>query len=225
MPEHGVDRDLVAVHDVEDAVRHARLLQQLGNVDRCRRILLGGLEDEGVPARERGRPHPHGHHGRKVERSDSGNDAERLPDRVDVDTRRRLLRELTLQQLGDSAAVLDHLEPARNLAECVGEHLAVLGREEPRDVLAMLVDEIADAEEDRRALRERDGPPCSERFPRGLNSAIDLFGRREVDHAGLPAERRVVHRPTPPRFALDAAAADPMADPLEFLLLLDGRCG
>ena len=38
--EHRVDCDLVAVDDVEDTVGNACFLQQLGDVDRCRRILL-----------------------------------------------------------------------------------------------------------------------------------------------------------------------------------------
>ena len=65
-------------------------------------------------------------------------DAERLADRVDVDARRGLLRVAALQQVRDPARELDDLEPARDLAERVGEHLAVLGGEEPRDVLAVL---------------------------------------------------------------------------------------
>ena len=93
MLEHPVDRDLVAVDDVEDAVRHTGLLEQLGGEERRRRILLGRLEHERVAARERGRPHPHGHHGREVERRDPGDDAERLADRVHVDAGRGLLGE------------------------------------------------------------------------------------------------------------------------------------
>ena len=98
--EDRVDRDLVAVHDVEDAVGNAGLLQQLGGVHRRGRILLGRLEHERVAARERGRPHPHGHHRGEVERGDAGDDAERLADRVDVDPRRGLLGELALKSSG-----------------------------------------------------------------------------------------------------------------------------
>ena len=61
------------------------------------RILLRRLQHERVAARDRGRPHPHGHHRREVERRDARDDAERLPDRVHVDAGRRLLRELALQ--------------------------------------------------------------------------------------------------------------------------------
>ena len=142
--EDRVDRDLVAVHDVEDAVGQAGLLEQLGGPDRCGRILLGRLQHERVAARERRPPHPHGHHRREVERRDPGDDAERLPDRVDVDAGRSLLGHAALEQVRDPAGELDHLEPARDLAHRVGEHLAVLGREDPGDLLAAFVQELAD---------------------------------------------------------------------------------
>ena len=70
--EDRVDRHLVAVHDVEDAVGEAGLLEQLRDVDRRGRVLLGRLQDERVPTRDRRRPHPHGHHRREVERRDPG---------------------------------------------------------------------------------------------------------------------------------------------------------
>ena len=85
MLEDPVDRHLVAVDDVEDAIRHARLLEQLGHVDRCGRVLLGRLEDERVPAGDRVGEHPHRDHGREVERRDAGHHAQRLADLVHVD--------------------------------------------------------------------------------------------------------------------------------------------
>ena len=187
--------------DVEDAVRDARLGEQLGDVDRRGRVLLGRLEDERVPARERGRPHPHGHHRGEVERRDPGDDAERLADRVDVDAGRGLLGELALEQRRDAAAELDHLEPARDLAHRVGEDLAVLGGEEAREVVAVLVDELADAEEELGAARERERAPGGEGAPRGLDGGVDLLDGREVDGARLLAGRGVVDRAAAARLA------------------------
>ena len=132
-----VDRDLVALHDVEDAVRKPGFLEQLGGEDRRGRVLLRRLEDERVPAGDRRRPHPHGHHRGEVERSDARHDAERLADRVDVDAGRGLLRVVALQELRDPADVLDDLDAALHLAERVGQDLPVLRREAdargPRD--------------------------------------------------------------------------------------------
>ena len=91
--EQRVDGDLVAVDDVEDAVGQAGLLQQLGRrrstpTDPSR----DGFSTKRVAAGDRGRPHPHRHHRREVERRDAGDDAERLADRVDVDARSRPAR-------------------------------------------------------------------------------------------------------------------------------------
>ena len=90
--EDAVDRHLVAVDDVEDAVRQPGLLQQLTEIDRCGRVLLGRLEDEGVPAGDGVGEHPHRHHGREVEWRDAGRHAERLADLVHVDAAARPAR-------------------------------------------------------------------------------------------------------------------------------------
>ena len=212
MLEQRVDRHLVAVHDVEDAVGHARLGEQLGREHRGRRILLGRLEDEGVPARERRRPHPHRDHRGEVERRDPGDDAERLADRVDVDPGRGLLREAALEQRRDPAAELDHLEPARHLAHRVGEHLAVLGGEQPREVLAVRVEELADPEEQLGAPAERERAPGGERLLRGLDGEVDLLDGAKSTAPVLHARRRVVDRADSARAALVALAADPVID-------------
>ena len=224
MLEQPVDRDLVALDDVEDAVRHAGFLQEFGDVHRCARVLLGRLEHERVAARQRRSPHPHGHHRGEVERRDPGDDAERLPDRVDVDSGRRLLGELALEQRRDAAGVLDHLEPAGDLAQRVGMHLAVLACEEARDVVAVLVEQRADAEEELGAARQRERAPGGEGGPRGRDRSVDLLGRREVDLGLDSARGRVVDRARTARPARDDGSVDPVADPRELLLVaLPGR--
>ncbi len=214
---------LVAVDHVEDAVGQPGLLEQLCRQERRRGVLLGRLQDEAVPAGDRRRPHPHGHHGGEVEGRDAGHDTERLPDRVDVDSRRRLLGELALDQGRDPARILDHLEPACDLAERVGEHLAVLGREELREVLPVGVEELADPEEELGALRERHGAP---RLP-GLGAVphrrVDLLDRGEVDSTRLEAERGVVDRAAATRRPVDPLPADPVRDPRDRLAALGGR--
>src|SRR6202007_596724 len=105
---------------------------------------------------------------------------ERLADRIDVDAGRRLLRVLRLEQRRKAAAKLDDFEPARDLAERIREDLAVLGGKDARDFLAALVHELADAEEDLGAPRERHLAPGRECRARRLHRAVDLLGRREV---------------------------------------------
>ena len=192
----------------------AGLLEQLGGEDRRGRVLLGRLEDERVPARDRRRPHPHGHHRGEVERRDPGDDAERLADRVDVDPRRGLLGVRALEELRDPADVLDDLDPALHLAVRVGQHLAVLGREEAREVVAVLVEELVDAEEELGALREREVAPRRMRVRRRRDRAVDLLDGGERDLAGLLARRRVVDRAVRPDSP--ATLAPPIQWPIVF---------
>ena len=126
-----VDRLLVTLDHGEHAVGQAGVLPQLGQEQRRRRVLLARLQDERVAGRDRVRAHPQRHHRGEVERRDAGHDAERLADRVDVDIGRDLLGEPALQQVRHAGGELDVLQPAGDLAECVGDHLAVLGGDDP----------------------------------------------------------------------------------------------
>ena len=224
MLQECVDRDLVAVDDVEDAVRYARFLQQVGREHRCGRVLLRWFQHERIAARDRGRPHPHWHHRGKVKGRDPAHDAERLANRVHVDPRRGLLGVPALEQLGDAAAKLDHLEPAGDLTLGVAEDLAVLGRKDPSDVVFVLEDELADPEEDRRLARERHCAPRGERGLRRLDRTVDLLGAGEIDRTGLLPACRVVDRAGTPRIAGDASSADPVIDAYHIGLLLGRRC-
>ena len=67
----------------------------------------------------------------------------------------------------------------------------MLRREQLRDVLAVLVDELADPEEELGAARQRQRAPGGERLLRGRDRLVDLLDRREVDLARLLAGRRV----------------------------------
>ena len=210
--EQAVHHDLVAVDHVEDAIGQARLLQELRDVHRCPRILLGRLQDERVPARDGVGEHPHGHHGREVERRDARHHPKRLTDREDVHAGGRLLRESTLQQVRDAGRELDVLQAARHLAHGVGEHLAVLLGDEPRDVLAMLMQRLADPEQDVGPFRQRRPAPAGERLLRGRDGGVHLAGAREVDLVRLPARGRVEHGAGAPGLAGDGLPSDPMAD-------------
>jgi hypothetical protein len=76
--DNRIDGDLVAMHDIEDTFGHARLEEQLGKPNRCRRSALRGLEHERVAARGRHHKHPARHHHREIERRDARDHAERL---------------------------------------------------------------------------------------------------------------------------------------------------
>src|SRR6266478_5718968 len=73
---------------------------------------LSPLTTLSTPAGERRGKFPHRDHGREIERRDAGDDAERLPHRVKIDTGASPLAEFSLAQVRDAAGKLDHFEPA-----------------------------------------------------------------------------------------------------------------
>src|SRR5262249_40237672 len=87
------------------------------------------------------------------------------------------------------------------------------------DVAAMLVDQLADLEEQLGAARERDLAPGNERLLRRLDGGVDLLDRREVDRPRLLTGRGVPDGAAPPGRSLDALASDPVVDRLH-----GGRC-
>jgi len=99
----------------------------------------------------------------------------------------------------------------------------VLGRQELGDVLAVLVEELADPKEELRATRERDGAPGIEGAPGRLDGAVDLLGRSEVDLARLDAERGVLDGAATARLALDPLPVDPVRDPRDLAGALLGE--
>ena len=91
----------------------------------------------------------------------------------------------------------------------------MLGREEAREIVAVLVEEVVDPEEEVGALRKRPGAPLGEGSRRGGDCAIDVLDAREVDLAALFPGRGVedsaFSSPTP-RYRLPA---DPVVDQLQ----------
>src|SRR5699024_7279055 len=65
--DQGIDRDLVTMDNVEDAIGQACLLEQLSHEDWCRGIALAGFEDEAVASCDGHGEHPAGYHDREVE--------------------------------------------------------------------------------------------------------------------------------------------------------------
>jgi hypothetical protein len=152
--EDALDRGPVAVDDVQHAIGEPRLRGQFGQPEGGRRVLLAGLENEGVAAGDGHREHPHRHHGREVERRDAGDHAQRLPDRRHVHPGGDLRGELALELLGDAAGQFHDLHAPGDLAERVGVHLAVLGGDEAGELVAVGVEQLAVPEKERGAAGE-----------------------------------------------------------------------
>ena len=122
------------------------------------------------------------------------------------------LGEVALQQLRHPARELHDLEPARDLAHRVAQHLAVLGGDDRRELLGALIEQVAEPEEDPRALRERRRAPRRERGARGVDRGVDLGRRRERDLLGHPAGRGIEHIASPLRRSVDELAVDPVGN-------------
>jgi hypothetical protein len=92
----------------------------------CRGNLFGWLENERIAAGDRGGKHPQGHHRRKVEGRDTGDDAKRLANLIDIDATAGLLSVAAFEQVRNAAGELNVFKAARNFAESVGDGLSVL---------------------------------------------------------------------------------------------------
>ena len=131
MPHEAVaDRSPAAVDDVDDALRHAGLVEQLDEALPERGRVGRGLEDDGVPGDERGRDLPGRDRDREVPRRDDADDADRHADRhleLVPELRRRRLPE---QPPALAAHVVAHVDRFLDVAARLGLHLPHLVRHE-----------------------------------------------------------------------------------------------
>ena len=107
---------------------------------------------------------------------------------------------------------LEVLEAAGDLAEGVRRDLAVLGGQVRRELMAALVDEVPDLEQDVGPLAERRGAPAGKGGLGRGDGRADLVGRGEVDVPGQGPGGRVVDVALAAGGALDEPAADPVLD-------------
>ncbi|CAH0290989.1 hypothetical protein SRABI26_04230 [Arthrobacter sp. Bi26] len=173
--QEAIDRFLVAVQDLENAVGQARVLPQLGEQHGGGGVALGGLEDEGVAGGDRHRGHPQRHHDGEVERGDAGDDAEGLAEGEDVDAGGDLVRVVALEQLRDAAGEFDDLQAAADLALRVGEDLAVLGGDQLGELVHVGCDEFAELEQHGGALGQGDVAPGIGSFAGRGDGGVEIF--------------------------------------------------
>lgn len=218
--QEAVDGRLVTVDDVEHAVGQPGLAEEFGQLQGCRGVLLAGLEDEGVAAGDGEGEHPHRHHGREVERCDARDHAERLADRGDVHPAGDLGGQLALELHGDAAGQVDDLQAAGDLAEGVVVDLAVLGGDQPGDLLAVLVEQGTELEQHGGAPGQRGGAPARVGGLGGGDGGVHLLGGGERDLGGDLAGGGVGDGAELARRAVDGLAADPVVDGLHAVSLL-----
>jgi len=218
--QQSVDRFLVTLNDVEHARRKAGAPDEIGTKQRRRRISLRGLENERIAAGQRHRKHPHGDHRRKIERRDAGDDPERLPYRVTVDARTDVLGNLAFQQLRRPAGKLHDLEPAGDFAARIGEHLAVLGADDRRQLVGVRLDQITQLVHEARPTQWTRCRPSGERGTGRGNGSVDLRGTRERHRRRLGTGRRIEHGRGTPTLGFDDRAADVMLERLQIFIFV-----
>ena len=103
-------------------------------------------------------------------------DAERLPERERVHVGRDLLGVLALEQGGDAARELDHLQAAGDLTRGVGDDLAVLVGDELGQFADVPLDELAEGEHDAGPADKRSVAPFVERLPAAATAASTSAG-------------------------------------------------
>ena len=208
-------RDLVAVHHVEHARGETGLGPQRGQPVRGRGILLARLHDHRITRRDRDREEPARHHRGKVERADDRDDAERLADRIHIDPRRHAFRIATFQELRHPARELHDLEPAGDLAERVVQHLAVLRRDDRRELSGAKLHQLAEPEEHLHTLGQRRRAPHLEGRASGPHRGVDIFRGCERNPLRDTSEGGIEHLARARRWAVDAFAVDPVRDKRE----------
>ena len=120
--------------------------------------------------------------------------------------------ELALHQVRNAAGELHHLEPALDVALGVDKGLAVLGGEQPREIVVFRLHQLQELEHHAgAALRVGCGPGRLGGGGVG-DGLLDLGLAGERDLGLHLAGVRIEHVAGPPGRALDGLAADEMAD-------------
>ncbi len=163
----------LADEDVDDAFGDAGLEDELGEPERGERRQLGGLEDDGVAAGERRAELPGGDVEREVPRDDQPDDAERLAEgHVDAAGDGDRLAVVLVDRAGvEVEDVGDHAD----LAARAGDRLADVLRLDPRELLAVLLDERREPPQQPPAVGGRNGAPGGERRPRASDRRVGLL--------------------------------------------------
>ena len=186
------ERDLVDVHvaadrlarglahpreDVHHAVGDARLGGELGQRERHDRRLLGGLEDDGVARGQRRRELPRRHQDRVVPRHDHADHADRLA-RDQADHARPGRPDLAVDLVDGLGEVAEAGHGAADLALGVADRLAHVDGDHRRELVAVALDQVGEAEQDGAALARREARPRArlERAARGGDGAVDVLG-------------------------------------------------
>ena len=183
--------------DVQHARRQPDLDRDLAEGDRRQRRLAGGLEDDGIAARQRRRDLPRRQEQRKVPGHDGGDHANRLAERVGevvaLDGNR-----LAHHLVGPAGEVLEALGRGRNLdVPRLADRLPVVNGLEPGDLVGLLHQAIGQPAHEPAALARRHlAPGPVERRPGRSHGRVHVrrSGRRDRGNHLLGRRIDDVHR-------------------------------
>ena len=172
MIEDRVNRALVTIDHLKDAIRRAGFAHQFSQHQRHGRVTFRRLEDEGIAGSNRRAELPHRNHRREIERGDAGHHAKRLAQRIHVDAGTGALGEFTLEQMRRAEAEFRHFQPADDVALGVGNGLAVFAGQRLGQLVHVTVQQFDELHQHPRALLRIGGGPAGLR----LGSDGDRFG-------------------------------------------------
>ena len=167
------------VDEIDDSRGQIALLQQLDHPSLRQRHLLGRLDEKRVPGRDREGEKPERHHGGKVERRDRRADSHRLPDHAAVDPGGDVLETVAHHERWGSAGDLDTLDAAPDASPGFIERLAVLGRDDARELLEVFLEKRLEFEEHSSARHRRRVAPGGEGLPGRGDRGVDVLRGRE----------------------------------------------
>ena len=193
MLEQRIDRDLVALYDVENAIRKPGLFHQVGVQQRRRGIGWRRLQYEGIARGDGDGKHPHRYHDWEIERRNSGDDPERLTHRPVVDARRYLVAEIAFQQLRHATSEFHHVDAAFDLTAGIAQDLAMLRRDRARQVFLVIIQESEEAVHQTRPPYRRHLRPGGKRCSGGRDRRTHFRSGRQRDTSGNLSGRRIEH--------------------------------
>ena len=113
---------------------------------------------------------------------------------------------------GQPTRELYRLDPAHDLAERIRKGLAMITADEPGQILAVAVDELAIREEDMASGNKRHVAPCGEGPPGGGHREVDLYRTATRNAGDDRPSRGIEDRSRPFRRDLDGAPIDPVTE-------------
>ena len=153
--KRGARNGAEARNDVEHAGREARLLDELGDLERRHRRLLGRLDDQRVAGRQSRTDLPRIEQDRRIPGQDGADHADRLPARIGQ--RVRLEGNLLALDLVGGAGEEDQpIDGALHLADRVAQGLAVVAAFQLRQPRGIAAHQLGELEEERAALARGD---------------------------------------------------------------------